>query len=294
MKTFLFGVSLFFASLAAVCGQTKSISVELVLEQDQFLPSEELRVAVRVTNFSGQQLHLGKENDWLTFFVESREHAIVERYSNPPVEGEFTLDSSMTATRRVNIAPFFNLQRSGRYQLVAKVKLPQWEQEVVSAAKTFDIVRGAKLKEFEIGVPNERSGAPEVRKFILQKADYLKEMKLYVRLTDATEARTYKVFPVARMISFGQPEGQVDRFSNLHVLHQVAQRSFSYCVVNPDGQIITRQLHDYLGDSRPRLQMTEEGRITVRGGARRITDTDLPPVDMSISPTTTNAALPQP
>ena len=293
MKTFFFAVGLLLVAVVHGFAQTRSVSVEVVLEQEQFLPNEEIRVAVRITNFSGQPLHLGKENDWLTFFIESRERAIVEKYGNPPVTGEFTVDSSMTATRRVDIAPFFDVQKPGRYQLVARVKLSQWNEEIVSPIKNFDIARGSKLKELEFGVPQQTASAPEVRKYILQKADYLKEMKLYVRVTDATEARTFKVFPLARMISFGRPEAEVDRFSNLHVLHQISQRSFNYCVVNPDGQIITRQTHDYHGDSRPRLQMTDEGRIIVHGGLRRVTENDLPPAETPTSSTITNAEQPK-
>ena len=54
----------FFASIAlaiAVLRASAQVSVELVLDQEQFLPSESLPVAVKITNRSGQQLHLGAE-----------------------------------------------------------------------------------------------------------------------------------------------------------------------------------------------------------------------------------------
>jgi hypothetical protein len=84
---------------------------------------------------------------------------------------------------------------------------------------------------------------------------------------------------------------QLDKFSNLHVLHQSGQNSFTYCTMNPFGQIANLQRHDYYGDSRPRLVMDDSGRISVRGGNRVVTDTDVPPPDVA-STTDSNADQP--
>ena len=47
------------------------------MEQRQFLPSEAIPAAVRITNRSGQPLHLGADANWLTFNVESADGFIV-------------------------------------------------------------------------------------------------------------------------------------------------------------------------------------------------------------------------
>lgn len=260
--------------------QGNSVTVEVSLDQEQFLPQEEIKVAVRITNFSGQPLELGKDNTWLSFTVQSLEKRLLDKYGDPEVAGVFTLNSSMTATKRANITPFYNLQTPGRYEVSVRVRIPQWNVEVSSRPATFDIVRGAKLREVQFGVPageGDRERAPEVRKYILQQAEYRKEMKLYIRLADATESKTLKLFPISRMVSFARPEAQLDKFSNLHVLHQSGQNSFSYCTMNPYGQILTLNRYDFLGDSRPRLSADENGRIIVRGGSRVMTENDVPP-----------------
>ena len=51
--------------------KVSAVTAEVTLEQDQFLPNEDVRVAVRVTNRSGQPLQLGKENDWITFSIQA-------------------------------------------------------------------------------------------------------------------------------------------------------------------------------------------------------------------------------
>jgi hypothetical protein len=117
-----------------------------------------------------------------------------------------------------------------------------------------------------------------MRKYALSEATYLTQFKLYVRVTDLPETHVFRVTPIAPMVSFSRPEAQVDRFSNLHVLHQTGAHVFSYCVVDPEGQIILRQMYDYT-DTRPTLRVNPEGKIFVSGGARRVTRADIPPAD---------------
>ena len=123
--------------------------------------------------------------------------------------------------------------------------------------------------------PLGETKAPEVRKYALQQAIHLKQMKLYVRVSDPSESRIFGCFPLGPMVSFSNPEHQIDKQSNLHVLYQTGARSFNYSVVNPDAKLVVRQTHEY-SDSRPVLRADREGRIFVAGGVRRFTRDDLP------------------
>ena len=266
--------------VAVLLPVSAQVTVEVTLEQDQFLPAESLPAAVRITNRSGQSLHLGREPDWLTFAVQSHGDEVVPKSAEVPVVEEFVLESSKVATKRVDLAPYFALDRSGHYAISATVQIKDWNQKITSPPKNFDVIDGAKLWEQEVGVPNATgptNATPEVRKFILQQANYLKaQLRLYVRLTDASGARTFRVLPIGPMVSFGQPEPQVDKFSNLHLLYQDAAHTFRYTVVSPNGEIIARQIYDYV-DKRPRLQPDMDGKISVNGGVRRVTPNDVPP-----------------
>ena len=183
---------------------------------------------------------------------------------------------SLTGTKRVNLTPYFDFRPAGRYQVIASVKIPQWKKEITSAPRVFDIINGTKLKEFDFGVPlpaGSTNTQPEMRKYILQQAIYLQKMKLYLRLTDSNGA-TLKVFPIAPLVSFSEPDAQVDRFSNLHVLSQIGARSFGYSVINPDGTIFVREIYDY-GRTRPKLGTNSKGGISVIGGVQRMPSNNL-------------------
>lgn len=251
------------------------VTVEVSLEQNQFLPGEDVVAAVRIVNQSGRTLKLGTEEDWLTFSLEARDGSIVRRTGTPEVMGAFSLDTGKAATRRVNLTPSFDFQKPGRYILTAYARGPSMKTPSTSQRQHFDITGGTQLKVVEFGVPGPDNGTPEIRRYILQQATYLTKIKLYLRVTDATGAHTLNVFPISPMLSFSNPEAQLDQYNNLHILMQNGAKAFIYMTVNPDGQILARETYDYTA-TRPRLKLTD-GRITVGGGERRVTPQDLPP-----------------
>jgi hypothetical protein len=274
MKTFSIALALAVMTLWRASAQ---VTVQIVTDQDQFLPSESVQLAVKITNLSGQQLHLGAEANWLTFSVESVDGFTVIKNAEVPVQGEFDLESSQLAIKRVDIAPYFSMSRPGRYKVTATLHIKDWSATMMSAPKDFDVVNGAKLWSQDFGVPSA-GGMPQMRKFTLEEANYLREqLRLYVQLSDAAESQVFKVSALGPMVSFSQPEAQVDRTSRLHVLWQTGAQTFSYCVVAPDGTLLSRDLYDNY-NSRPKLKIDDDGDILVVGGVKRIPAAQIPTV----------------
>ena len=264
------------ASLSPAFAQ---VTAEVRLDQDQFLVGESLPVAVRITNRSGQSLFLGAEEDWLTFSIESKDGFVIAKSGDVPVAGEFQLDSSKTAIKHVDLAPYFSLTAPGRYLVTANVKIKNWDRQISSSSTPFTVIEGARLWEQEFGVPpaaNLTNSTPEVRKYVLQQANFVRgRLRLYLRLTDSSGEKTFRVQPIGSLVSFSRVDPQIDRFSNLHVLFAEGARTYNYTIVSPDGEIAARQIFDYV-DSRPRLTAAGDGKISVIGGVRRLSATDVP------------------
>ena len=128
-----------------------------------------------------------------------------------------------------------------------------------------------------------------MRKYILLEAHYLQGgHRLYLRVTDANEGKTMRVFAVGPLVSVSRPEPLVDRFSDLHVLYQDGARSFSYTVFDPNGELVERQTYEYI-DTRPRLRTEASGLVSVYGGVRRVTPNDLPPPPIQAPPLTNSS-----
>lgn len=250
------------------------VNAEIVFDQEHFLRSESLPLRVRISNFSGQTIKLGGTAEWITFTVENKEGRAVSRTSEMPMPQPFTIESSKAVSIRTDLMPHFNLSEPGHYTVRGRIRIPELERDIITEARTFDIVSGVKIWEQEVGVPGKRP--PVVRRYALQQATFLKQTRLYVRLTDRSESQIVRVLPLGALLSFSQPEALVDNSSQLHVLFQNGPRSFLYSVVTPDGDHIIRQTWDY-GNARPRLHSAEDGRVLVMGGDRRILLSDLPP-----------------
>ena len=280
MKT----AGLVFAFFCVCLGQLAAqVTMEITMDQDQFLPGETLNAVVRITNLSGQTLNLGADEDWLKFAVESHDGFIVLKTGEAPVAEKITLESAKAAIKRVNIAPYFNLKKPGHYTLTATARITDWNKQITSAPKEFDIINAATLRDKEFGLPPPPglSGRPpEVRKYTLLQANYLQKLTLYFQLSDAS-GKVMKVYPLGPMLNISQPDLQVDRLSNLHVLYQIGAHAACYTVFNPDGEITKRQTYDF--EARPRLRFDDEGNVVVSGATRRVKPDDLPPADLAAS-----------
>jgi len=282
-------------AVAAAGAFAQTVSVDVVLDREQYLSGEEFPVEVKITNLSGRTLTLGKDENWLSFAINGGQGRIVSQRGPLEVKGEFELGNSMVAKRRVKLVPAFDLSRPGRYKIKANVFVPQPTMVIESGEQSFNIISGTLLWDQDFGVPSPdgTNRAPEMRKYALLQVTHEKELKLYFRLTDVKGTAIYRVFEIGTLVSFSKPEGQLDQWNNLHVLYQNAARTYLYCMINPDGVGIVRETYEITA-SRPTLRPIKGGRITVVGGARRYTPYDLPPVAVtapSLSPD--NAVSPQ-
>ena len=251
------------------------VSVEVFVGADQYLATEALDVRVRVTNHSGQTLQLGKEADWLTFTVGSYDNKIIPRYGEVPVVSPFVLDNGKQGALKVNLAPYFGMGEPGRYRVIASVNFRELGVVAKSEPVGVDITRGVTMWSQEFGVPKragDAGGPPEVRKYTLQKTT----KKLYLRVSDPTGIKVFKVLPLNAAVSSGSPQTQLDRAGNLHVLYQTGAKSFYYWVIDPDGDLVLRQTHVYHENRPPKLKSDGKGSIQVDKGARQLAPTDIP------------------
>lgn len=270
------------------------VDLDLTMERQIFLPSEDTEVAVRISNFTGEPLTLGQDPRWIHFTVEDLRGRVSGKLQDPPDTGEFTLEPATRGKLRFNITPLFNITTPGSYRIFVSIRLPTGE-EVTSDPLTFEIISGVKLSEpREVGFRNAE-GQLERRKFILQRASFPnKRVQLYARLTDSTESHTIKVIPLGNTVSFDRPEWLVDRESHFHVLHRTDSAHYFYHLLAPDGSLTLRQLWLADGSGRVELRVNEEGEVRVFGAVRRPYPGELPKPSVVASSTNRVAEVQSP
>jgi hypothetical protein len=251
------------------------IDVKLSTTQEQFLPAERLEVAVKISNFTGGPLRLGSHPQWIAFNVQRADGGVVNKITNVPETGEFTLEQSTSGTLRFDLAPQFAIDRPDRYRVTATVTPVASGETYVSAPLAFDIISGVRLNEDRTFGFVKTDGSVEQRKYILQQANFLKHLRLYLRVTDATESRSFKVVPLGGVVTFNPPRWGMDRQSYFHVLHQFSADEYRYHRIDPDGNLLTLQTWRATS-RRPELRVNDSGEIAVVGGVRLLDRTDIP------------------
>lgn len=253
------------------------VKVELSFPQEQYLPYEPIIAVLKISNVSGQTLGFKKEDNWLDFSMETKSGRVIPKESEIPQQEDFSIQSGEVAILRVDIQPYFKATAPDRYSVTGTVKVKVWDKTFTSEPATFDVVTGVKIWEKEFGVPDSENPekTPEVRKYALLLANFKQHLRLYFRLSNASEDKIYKMTFMGNLTSIGRPEANLDKFNNLHILYQIGAKAFRYTVFSPDGRLFLRETHEYT-TSRPRLWLDKDGRIYIRGGARKISSDDIP------------------
>ena len=264
--------------LGSAASSSAQVNATLEIDKSRLLPRETFVARLKIVNFSGQTLVFGEDNNWLQFEIETETGEVVTPIAEPPkVEGRFTVESSIRATKRIDLAPYYALEKAGNYKLIAKVYVKQWKRSLPVKPVKFTVSNGSILWHRTFGLPvkeGEPAGQPKQRRYVLQQAKNLRMMTLYARVDDGPGARVHRVFPVCPMVAFNDPTAQVDPTGNLHILCQSGARTYNYTVLDPDGKIRIRHHYQIVG-SRPRLNF-KDGKIHVAGGLKLLRPDDIP------------------
>jgi len=268
------------------------VQFQVTLKQKLFLPGEAIEVELALLNNSGAPLTFRPEDGWLEFTVTSTvkptgEGSLVNRLKPVVVNETFTVKHTDVARTVVNLTPGFDLRRPGLYRVSASMTYPGAPAPIRAAPLSFNVVPGFLLMEQAFGVPRVSGDAPpEERKYFLRQLTLteLREIHLYVAVTDASEDTIYRQLKLGRMAGSDKLPTRLDRLSNLHVLHQAEDgRHFVHSVVSPRGDLLVRETYQSLG-ARPSLVLGDDGVVTVKGGIRRARPDDILPAPLQTPP----------
>ena len=141
---------LLLALMGSVASMTAQVTATLEVDKSRLLPRETFNVSLKIVNFSGQTLVFGEDNDWLQLEIETETGEVLTPIAEPPkVEGRFTVESSIRATKRIDLAPYYALDRAGNYKLTAKLYVKQWKRPLPVKPVKFSVFNGSILSGTE-------------------------------------------------------------------------------------------------------------------------------------------------
>ncbi len=244
------------------------IQVELKFKRLQYVAYEPVIATVRITNLAGRDIDLRDENgqSWFGFEVSAREGRVVAPIRSDN-EAPLRIEAGQTVTRKVNLTPRFSVNELGPYHVRAHVFFADLNKFFYSQTRVFQVGDARPIWQRTVGVPEGQPGAGETRTFSLLSNRFPDHTTLYVRVEDKSTGAVYNTFPLGRVIAFDEPQAELDRGNELHVLHCAAPRAWAYSRIGLNGNLLARSTFMET-KSRPRLQRAADGAIAVRGGLR--------------------------
>lgn len=254
--------------LIAAASAHAQVQVDLKFKRLQYVAHEPILAEVTITNLAGRDIELrdGLGERWFGFEVTTGEEGRHLAPSAQDREPPLRIETGTSVTRKVNLTPIFPVHDLGPYHVRANVFFADLNKFFYSPAKVFHVGDARPIWQRTVGVPDGLPGAGGTRTYSLLSNRFPDHTKLYVRVQDRSTGAVHSTYPIGRAIAYDDPQVELDRRNQLHVLHCAAPRTWAYSRVGLDGQLLARSTFIET-KTRPRLRRADDGAIEVKGGA---------------------------
>jgi len=260
-------VSLLFVSATAQA----QIQVQLNFKRLQYIAHEPILATVTIANNSGRDIDLRDDSGqhWFGFEVNAGEGRLLAPLKQAAAEPALHIEAGKTVTRKVNLTSRYPVHDFGAYHVRANVYFPDLNKFFYSTTKVFQVSDARPIWQKTVGVPEGMPGAGEARTYSLLSSRLLDHTALYVRVENKNTGAVYSTYSLGRVIANEDPQAEIDRANQLHVLHCAAPRTWAYSHVGVNGELLARSTF-LETKTRPRLRHTPDGSIAVRGGMQDV------------------------
>lgn len=243
------------------------IQVDLKFKRLQYIAYEPVVATVAITNLAGREieLHDADGQSWLGFELSGSEEQPIAPLSGAKAEPALKIAAGQRVTRQINLTPLYPVNEFGAYHVRTNVYFADLGKFFYSGTRVFEVTDARPIWQQTVGVPEGTAGSGEVRTYSLMTNRFPDHTSLYVRVQDKDRGVVYATYSLGRTLSSEQPQAEIDRANQLHVLHCAAPRAWSYARVGLNGELLE---HSSFMETktRPRLLHSANGEVAVRGG----------------------------
>jgi hypothetical protein len=243
------------------------IQVELKLPRLQFIAYEPVTATLGITNLAGRDvdLHDADGQSWFDFEITGREGQPIGPTRMTSEQPPLRIEAGKKVTRKINLTPLYQVHDFGTYHVRAHVYFSDLGKFFYSQTKVFEVTDARPIWQKTVGVPEDNPGSGAARTYSLLTNRFPDHTSLYVRVEDKDSGIVYATYSLGRILSFDEPQAEVDPANRLHVLHCAAPKSWAYSEIGLNGELLAHSAFMET-KARPRLVHVADGKITVRGG----------------------------
>jgi hypothetical protein len=262
-RRILAGICVFLFATAAEA----QIQVDLNFKRLQYIAYEPVVATVAITNLAGRdiELHDADRQSWLGFEITGSEEQPIAPLNAANREPPLKIQAGQRVTRQIDLAPLYPVNEFGAYHVRTNVYFADLQKFFYSGTRVFEVTDARPIWQQTVGVPGGAGGSGDVRTYSLMTNRFPDHTSLYVRVQDKDTGVVYATYSLGRTIAFEQPQAEIDRANQLHVLHCATPRAWSYARIGLNGELLE---HSSFMETRtrPRLVHSGNGEIAVRGG----------------------------
>lgn len=252
--------------LAFAATARAQIQVDLKFQRLQYVAYEPVTAQVKITNLAGRDVDLRDDSGqhWFGFEVTGQDQQLVapnSQESEPPLH----IGAGQTVTRKINLTPMFPVHDFGAYHVRANIYFADLNKFFYSPAKVFQVTDARAVWQRTVGVPEGLPGAGGTRTYSLLSNRFPDHTSLYVRVEDKKSGVVYSTYSLGRVIAYDEPQAELDRMNQLHVLHCAAPRTWAYSHVGLNGELLKHSTF-LQTKAQPHLRRTNDGSVAVHGG----------------------------
>ena len=277
LAPFLIGLLLIAARVEA------QIQVDLKMPRLQYIAYEPVVATLGITNLAGRDVDLrdGEGQAWFGFEITGQEGQTIGPVKSGSGQPPLKIEAGRKVTQKINLTPLYPVHDFGTYHVRAHIYFADLNKFYYSPTKVFEVTDARPIWQKTVGIPEGNPGPGSARTYSLLTNRFPDHTSLYVRVADSDRGIVYATYSLGRIIAFDEPQAELDRSNQLHVLHCASPRNWAYSRVNLNGELVSHSSFIET-KTRPRLVHASDGMVTVRGG---IAETQVLPAAQAASRT---------
>jgi len=256
--------SLKFIVAAIVCASTAhaQIAASLRIDKDQHLAGEQVIAIVTITNHAGKELMFCSDgrNQWLDFIIRNGRGTVVNPRGHA-IFGALKISPGQTLAREVDLGQHFQLSEPGNFTVTAVIHSPGDATDGTSTNRVFfNQSGGMAYWTQKVGIPGSSN---HTREFRVLNFSGDSKTQIYAQIKDDNSGQLVKTFVLGDILLLRKPLATVDRQQRLHVMFLSTPSMWVHCVIDTDGRLVSREIHQRTGQGDPLLLTSHDGTVQV-------------------------------
>lgn len=250
------------AAFVCVGSAQAQVATSLRIAKKQHLAGEPVMAVVTITNHAGRELifHSDGRFQWLDFIVKNGNGDPVSPKGRA-IFGPMKIGPGETMARDVDLSQHFQLSQPGNFSVAAVIRPTSDNTTGTSTNRvSFTQSAGRLYWSQKVGVSGSTSHTREYR--ILNFAGDLKS-QIYAQIEDNRTGQFVRTFLLGDVLMLRKPLATVDREQRMHVMFLTTPTMWVHCVINTDGKLVDRKIHQRGPQGDPQLLTFGDGSVRV-------------------------------